>query len=192
MLAVRKQAKYRNVSLESAIQDQINALDTQETASKSSLESDINAEIARATAAESGLQSQISNVLSNTDATALNSLAEIVAEFQSADSTLTGAVAGHGTRLTSLESSTSAILAWDTDNLSEGTNKFWTPERSKSVLTGGLCITYDSTTGEIKIDEAEVASDLHVASSSDANALGGQTPSHYRIDVYDVNGVVVN
>ena len=181
------------ITFDASLQDQINALDTQETASKSSLESDINAEIARATAAESGLQSQISNVLSNTDATALNSLAEIVAEFQSADSTLTGAVAGHGTRLTSLESSTSAILAWDTDNVSEGTtNKYWTPERTKTALTGGLCITYNSSTGEIKIDEAETASSLHVASSTDANGLGGQAPSHYRIDVYDVNGTVVN
>jgi hypothetical protein len=177
----------------SGLQANIDAEASTRSSADSALQSSIDAEETRATSAEAGLQSQISNVLSNTDATALNSLAEIVAEFQSADSTLTGAVAGHGTRLTSLESSTSAILAWDTDNVSEGsTNKYWTPERTKTALSGGLCITYNSTTGEIKIDEAEVATDLHVASSSDANALGGQTPSHYRIDVYDVNGVVVN
>ena len=172
------------------------AIDTEETArisADSALQSAIDSEASRATGVEASLQTQITNVLSNTDATALNSLAEIVAEFQSADSTLTGAVAGHGTRLTSLESSTSAILAWDTDNVSEGTtNKYWTPERTKTALTGGLCITYNSTTGEIKIDEAETASSLHVASSTDANGLGGQAPSHYRIDVYDVNGTVVN
>ena len=177
----------------SGLQSSIDAEEAARIAADSALQSSIDAEESRATSAEAGLQSQISNVLSNTDATALNSLAEIVAEFQSADSTLTGAVAGHGTRLTSLESSTSAILAWDTDNLSEGTtNKFWTPERSKSALTGGLCITYNSSTGEIKIDEAETASSLHVASSSDANELGGQAPSHYRINVYDVNGTIVN
>ena len=177
----------------SGLQSSIDAEEAARIAADSALQSSIDAEESRATSAEAGLQSQISNVLSNTDATALNSLAEIVAEFQSADSTLTGAVAGHGTRLTSLESSTSAILAWDTDNLSEGTtNKFWTPERSKSALTGGLCITYNSSTGEIKIDEAETASSLHVASSSDANGLGGQAPSHYRINVYDVNGTIVN
>jgi len=122
----------------------------------------------------------------------LNSLAEIVAEFQNADSTLTGVVGGHGTRLTSLESGVSAIESWTTDNLSEGTNKFWTPERTKSVLTGGLCITYNSTTGTISIDETEAATALHVASSGDANALGNESPSHYRIDVYDVNGTIVN
>jgi hypothetical protein len=177
----------------SGLQANIDAEASTRSSADSALQSSIDAEETRATSAEAGLQSQISNVLSNTDATALNSLAEIVAEFQSADSTLTGAVAGHGTRLTSLESSTSAILAWDTDNVSEGsTNKYWTPERTKTALSGGLCITYNSTTGEIKIDEAETASSLHVASSSDANELGGQAPSHYRIDVYDVNGTVVN
>jgi hypothetical protein len=161
-------------------------------AGDASLQSAIDAEVSRATGAESGLQTQISNILSNTDATALNSLAEIVAEFQNADSTLTGVVGGHGTRLTSLESGVSAIESWTTDNLSEGTNKFWTPERTKSVLTGGLCITYNSTTGTISIDETEAATALHVASSGDANALGNESPSHYRIDVYDVNGTIVN
>jgi len=177
----------------SGLQANIDAEASTRSSADSALQSSIDAEESRASAAEAGLQSQISNVLSNTDATALNSLAEIVAEFQSADSTLTGAVAGHGTRLTSLESSTSAILAWDTDNVSEGsTNKYWTPERTKTALSGGLCITYNSSTGEIKIDEAETAAALHVASSTDANGLGGQAPSHYRIDVYDVNGTVVN
>ena len=161
-------------------------------AGDSVLQSAIDAEISRATGAESGLQTQISNILSNTDATALNSLAEIVTEFQNADSTLTGVVGSHGTRLTSLESGVSAIESWTTDNLSEGTNKFWTPERTKSVLTGGLCITYNSSTGTISIDETEAASALHVASSGDANALGNESPSHYRIDVYDVNGTIVN
>ena len=180
-------------SADSALQSAIDAEETARISADSALQSAIDSEASRATGVEAGLQTQITNVLSNTDATALNSLAEIVTSFQNADSTLTGAVAGHGTRLTSLESSTSAILAWDTDNVSEGTtNKYWTPERTKTALTGGLCITYNSSTGEIKIDEAETASSLHVASSTDANGLGGQAPSHYRIDVYDVNGTVVN
>jgi len=63
---------------------------------------------------------------------------------------------------------------------------------SAAALSGGLCITYDPATGTISIDETETAAALHVASSGDANALGSQSPSHYRIDVYDVNGTIVN
>jgi hypothetical protein len=63
---------------------------------------------------------------------------------------------------------------------------------AKAMLIGGLCITYDPATGTISIDETETAAQLHVASSGNANALGSQSPSHYRIDVYDVNGTIVN
>jgi len=63
---------------------------------------------------------------------------------------------------------------------------------AKSILIGGICIAYDPVTGTISIDETEVASTLHVASSGDAGSLGSQSPSHYRIDVYDVNGTIVN
>jgi len=60
---------------------------------------------------------------------------------------------------------------------------------SAAALSGGLCITYDPATGEIKIDTVETASSLLVA---DSNNLGSQSPSHYRIDVYNVNGTIVN
>jgi len=60
---------------------------------------------------------------------------------------------------------------------------------SAAALSGGLCITYDPATGEIKIDTVETASSLLVA---DSNNLGSQAPSHYRIDVYNVNGTIVN
>ena len=58
-----------------------------------------------------------------------------------------------------------------------------------SALSGGLCITFDSTTGVISIDEAEAASGLTV---NNAGSLAGQAASHYRIDIYDINGTVVN
>ena len=180
-------------SADSTLQSNIDSEASTRGSADTALQSAIDAEETRATGVEAGLQTQITNVLSNTDATALNSLAEIVTSFQNADSTLTGAVAGHGTRLTSLESGVSAIESWSTDNVSEGsTNKYFTPERSKQALTGGLCITYNSTTGEIKIDEAETASSLLVAEANTAATLDNQPPSHYRIDVYDVNGTVVN
>ena len=160
-------------------------------AGDASLQSAIDAEETRATNAESGLQTQISNILSNTDATALNSLAEIVTEFQNADSTLTGVVGGHGTRLTDLEGRT-------TDNIPEGDiNKYWTEERVKTALTGGLCIndTKLQATGEIAVDEVEAEQSLRVAEavvSDDTSKLEGQGGSHYRIDIYDVNGVIIN
>ena len=151
----------------------------------------IAAEETRATTAEAGLQSQISNVLSNTDATALNSLAEIVTEFQNADSTLSGVIGGHGTRLTDLEGRT-------TDNIPEGiTNKYYSDELVKTALSGGLCIndTKLQATGEIAVDEVEAEQSLRVAEavvSDDTSKLEGQGGSHYRIDIYDVNGVIIN
>ena len=69
---------------------------------------------------------------------------------------------------------------------------------AKAALSGGLCITYTPDTGEIKIDEVETATSLHVASSNtssisdDADNLGGKEPSHYRINVYRVDGQLVN
>ena len=174
----------------------------------------ITAESSARAAADVSLQGQIDFIKTNTDSAALDSLAEIVAAFQNADADLVGSVASNGASIASLEADMSSaqssianhgsrigvvegkvtsIESWNTDNLPQGTtNKYWTAELTKSVLTGGLCITYNSTTGEIKIDEAEVASSLHTASSSDANALGGQSPTYYRIDIYDINGTIVN
>ena len=178
-----------DTALQSAIDSEASTRGSADTA----LQSAIDAEVSRATGVEAGLQSAIDFVKQNTDPAALDSLTEIVAAFQNADSSISGVVSSNTSRISSLESGQSAILAWDTDNVAEGTNnKYWTPERTKTALSGGLCITYNSVTGEIAIDEAETATDLHVATSGDANALGGQSPSHYRIDVYDVNGTVVN
>ena len=183
-------------------------------AADTQLTNDLAVEVARATSAEgviatdlaqeiidrqnadSGLQTQINFIKENTDPAALDSLTEIVAAFQAADGSITGVVNSNTSRISSLESGVIAIEAWNTDNVSEGaTNKYWTPERTKTALSGGLCITYNSTTGEIKIDEAETEAALRVAesvASDDADKLGGQAPAHYRIDVYDVNGTVVN
>jgi len=60
---------------------------------------------------------------------------------------------------------------------------------SAAALSGGLCITYSAATGEIKVDTAETASSLLVA---DSNKLGTELPAYYRIDIYDVNGTIVN
>ena len=197
-------ANSSEVSLEAATRS---AADTQ-------LTSDLSTEVARATQAEgqiasdlaqevidrqnadTGLQTQIDFIKENTDPASLDSLTEIVAAFQSADGSITGVVNSNTGRISALESGVVAIEAWDTDNVSEGSiNKYWTEQRTKDCLSGGLCITYSSVTGEIKVDEVEAESSLRVAesvASDDADKLGGAAPSHYRIDIYDVNGVVVN
>ena len=82
-----------------------------------------------------------------------------------------------------------------TGDLPEGSNQYFTEERAKSCLTGGLCITYSSVTGEIKVDESEAESSLRVAesvSSDDADKLDGQEGTYYRINVYNVAGTLVN
>ena len=61
-----------------------------------------------------------------------------------------------------------------------------------SSLSGGSHITYDASTGDISLDITEAASGLHTSTSGDANALGGQGGDHYRINVRDVNGTIVN
>ena len=61
-----------------------------------------------------------------------------------------------------------------------------------SSISGGSHITYDASTGDISIDEISAAANLHVASSGDANTLEGQGGGHYRLDVYDANGTIIN
>lgn len=166
------------------------------TIADAALESAINAEVARATGAEAGLQSAIDFVKQNTDPAALDSLTEIVAAFQNADSNISGVVSSNTTRIGALESGLIVVEGYTTDNISEGSvNKYWTEQRTKDCLTGGLCISYNSSTGEIAIDEAEAASSLKTAesfASDDADKLDGQQGTFYRINVYDVNGSLVN
>ena len=86
-------------------------------------------------------------------------------------------------------------IALSTSDLAEGSNQYFTEQRAKDCFTGGLCITYNSSTGVIAIDEAEVATSLKTAesfASDDADKLDGQQGTYYRINVYDVNGSLVN
>jgi hypothetical protein len=156
----------------------------------------LNTEIGDRQSGDSALQAQIDFITSNTDPAALDSLTEIVAAFQSADDSITGVVTSNTTRISALEGSVTGIEAWNTDNVSEGSvNKYWTEQRTKDCLSGGLCITYNSTTGEISVDETEAESSLRVAesvASDDADKLDGQEGTYYRINVYNVAGTLVN
>ena len=166
------------------------------TAAEGVIAADLVAEITARTNGDASLQSQINSIVSNTDPAALDSLTEIVAAFQAADGSITGVVNSNTSRISALETGVTAIEAWSTDNVSEGsTNLYFTDARAKACLSGGLCITYNSSTGEIKVDEAEAESSLRVAesvASDDADKLDGQEGTYYRINVYNVAGSLVN
>ena len=126
---------------DSDLTDSLAAEVARATAAESALSSDISAEESARVSADASLQSQIDFIVSNTDSASLDSLTEIVAEFQSVDGTLSGLISSNGSRITSLETNVGTINSWTTDNLSEGSiNKYWTEQRTKDCLSGGLCI----------------------------------------------------
>ena len=164
-------------------------------AEEQSLAAAISAEIVAREGADTALQSQIDFIKENTDPAALDSLTEIVAAFQAADGSITGVVNSNTSRITALESGVTAIEAWDTDNVSEGsTNLYFTEARAKACVgaDAGSCLDYDQAAGKFSLDLTETAGALVPDNSSNADKLDGQHGSHYRIDVYDVNGNVVN
>jgi len=145
--------------------------------------------------ADAVLQGQIDFIEENTDPAALDSLTEIVAAFQAADGSITGVVNSNTSRISALETGVTAIEAWDTDNVSEGsTNLYFTEARAKACVgaDAGSCLDYNQTSGKFSLDLSETAGALVPDNSSNADKLDGQHGSHYRIDVYDVNGTVVN
>ena len=169
--------------------------ETRATAAEQSNASAIAQEVVDRQNADAALQSQIAFIEENTDPAALDSLTEIVAAFQSADSSTLGVVNSNTTRIASLESGVTAIEAWDTDNVAEGsTNLYFTDARGKACVgaDAGSCIDYVESTGKFSLDLTETAGALVPDNSTNADKLDGQHGSHYRIDVYDVNGTVVN
>lgn len=179
------------------------------TAAESALDSDISVnaagiatnaaaiaqEVIDRTTADAALQSQIDFIEANTDPAALDSLSEIVAAFQAADSSTLGVVNSNTSRIAALEGAQAGILAWNTDNVSEGsTNLYFTEARAKACVgaDAGSCLDYDQAAGKFSLDLTETAGALVPDNSTNADKLDGQHGSHYRIDVYDVNGTVVN
>ena len=150
-------------------------------------------------AGDSALNARIDAIISNTDSVALNSLAELVTEFQNADNGLSSMISSNNTLLNSLQGTANDHGSRIGDNevtLADHEGRIITLEASDSAngeaiakLNGGLCIEFDAVSGTIAIDEAEVRSQLV---THDADNLGGNTPDHYRINVYNVAGTMVN
>ena len=157
--------------------------------------SDLATEVSRAQTAEAALQSSIDFVKQNTDPAALDSLTEIVAAFQSADDSITGVVTSNTTRISALEGGVTAIEAWSTDNVSEGsTNLYFTEARAKACVgaDANSCIDYDEASGKFSLDIAETEGALVPDNATNADQLDGQHGDYYRINIYNVAGTLVN
>ena len=169
--------------------------ETRATAAEQANASAIAQEVLDRQTADAALQSQIDFIEQNTDPAALDSLTEIVAAFQGADSSILGVVTSNTGRITDLENNVGIIQAWNTDNVAEGSvNLYFTEARAKACVgaDAGSCIDYNEASGKFSLDLSETAGALVPDNSSNADKLDGQHGSHYRIDVYDVNGTVVN
>jgi hypothetical protein len=92
-----------------------------------------------------------------------------------------------------------------TTDIPQGDNLYFTTEASRSVISAGNGLIYDPVTGQFDIDTTssvqfgQVSASTFVgsllgnaATASDADLLDGNHGSHYRIDIYDINGVIVN
>lgn len=161
------------------------------------------------------LQSQVDEILGSSPEH-LNTLQEIVTLFQSADGDLATLINQNSTAIAALQvaidskASSSAVttlsasvteaqtlitggssetLATTSTNVVDSLNELHSGITS---LSGGLYINYDASTGVISIDEADAAANLYVATSGDTTTLGGQSASHYRQDIYDIHGNIIN
>ena len=202
------------------LQDNINTEEAARMAADSALDSDLGVEIAARIAGDSGLQTQINaltqgvsdegdardsdvsdlqaqinNILSNTDQTAIDSLTEVVTAFQNADNSLGAMITANQITLGEHGSDIGIIKAWTTDDLPEGDiNLYFTEERARGCVGAdvGSCIDYNASTGKFSLDVSEVEVAVTPDNAKDADKLDGQHGSHYRIDISDINGNVVN
>ena len=154
-------------------------------------------------AGDSALNARIDAIIANTDSVALNSLAELVEEFQSADNSLSAMISSNNAMLNSLQAQVSGndgdinglngrvnTLESEMDNVQDDIIQL--PGLIKSQIIGGLCITttvLENGNVEVKVDEQEALEALNVKNSIQ---LGGENPDHYRINVYNVAGTMVN
>lgn len=96
--------------------------------------------------------------------------------------TLTGNVTGNVT------GTVSSLSNHDTDDLSEGTAKFFTDARARSAISAGGDLTYDSSTGVISFTQTE--GDITAITTNSSSGLsGGVTVGAASLSVNTSNGV---
>lgn len=97
---------------------------------------------------------------------------------------LTGNVTGNVT------GTVSDISNHDTDNLTEGTNKYFTDTRARSAISAGGDLTYNSSTGVISFTQTE-GDITAITTNSSSGLAGGVTVGAASLSVNTSNGVTI-
>ena len=89
-----------------------------------------------------------------------------------------------------LTGTVSSLSNHDTDDLSEGTAKFFTNARARSAISVGGDLTYDSSTGEISFTQTE-GDITAITTNSSSGLTGGVTVGAADLNVNTSNGVKI-
>ena len=103
-----------------------------------------------------------------------------------------GTVSVAGVSSTSFDSGTGAL----TINTADGgsfVQPVYTQELSRTAVSGGFGLAYNNTSGILSVDSSELNAYFGgTGKGLDADKLDGQHGSHYRIDVYNAAGTLLN
>lgn len=100
----------------------------------------------------------------------------------------TGALTGNVTG--NVTGTVSDISNHDTDNLTEGTNKYFTNTRARDAISAGGDLTYDSSTGVISFTQTE-GDITAITTNSSSGLAGGVTVGAASLSVNTSNGVTI-
>lgn len=100
----------------------------------------------------------------------------------------TGALTGNVTG--NVTGTVSDISNHDTDNLTEGTNKYFTNTLARSAISAGGDLTYDSSTGVISFTQTE-GDITAITTNSSSGLAGGVTVGAASLSVNTSNGVTI-
>lgn len=121
-----------------------------------------------------------------TDGTLTSTGGTITGAASITSTAFTGALTGNVTG--NVTGTVSDITNHDTDDLSEGTAKFFTDARARSAISAGGDLTYDSSTGVISFTQTE--GDITAITTNSSSGLsGGVTVGAASLSVNTSNGV---
>jgi hypothetical protein len=121
-----------------------------------------------------------------TDGTLTSTGGTITGATSITSTAFTGALTGNVTG--NVTGTVSDITNHDTDDLSEGTAKFFTDARARSAISAGGDLTYDSSTGVISFTQTE--GDITAITTNSSSGLsGGVTVGAASLSVNTSNGV---
>ena len=121
-----------------------------------------------------------------TDGTLTSTGGTITGATSITSTAFTGALTGNVTG--NVTGTVSSLSNHDTDDLSEGTAKFFTDARARSAISAGGDLTYDSSTGVISFTQTE--GDITAITTNSSSGLsGGVTVGAASLSVNTSNGV---